>query len=354
MLNPTIALMKKLYSFKTIATLLIISLSASLFAQTGKADFEKVFEKETGDKENVARKNFKNVKRFSYYPDTLPSWFFAPPQGLKSEMFAVGISDPDQDSTTAMKQAFHRAKALAILFGKSKMQYFRDVYTSEQQAGKYTDYRQRFDTYFKVSSMAVVNDDCFTLINSHFTRYNEAVVLVKYTPAKKGSKQVVVQGNALFIEAQVEDAFEVQAEYEIQTAINDIGGKPETTFFLFRQKGNKTYSESRFLNAYLQFPVFVYKYVSPNYPSGSLPLICYSGLWSRYSSELMQSLILTTETNRKTVKNLGQQYNPENANLSREVAQAISTIYINGIEFENDSLRVNFTFDNLNLSSEKP
>ncbi|MBN1989100.1 MAG: hypothetical protein JW783_06890 [Bacteroidales bacterium] len=346
--------MKKLYSLKTFTAVFLLGLSSCLYAQTGKAEFEKIFEKETGEIESAARKNFKNVKRFSYYPDTLPSWFFSPPQGLTSEMFAVGISDPDQDSTTAINQAFHRAKALAILFGKSKMQYFRDVYTSEQQAGKYTDYRQRFDTYFKVSSMAVVSDDCFSLISSHFTRYNEAIVLIRYTPANKGNKQLVVQGNALFIEAQVEDAFEVQAEYELQTAINDIGGKPETTYFMFRQKGNKTYSESRYLNAYLQFPVFVYKYVSPNYPSGILPLICYSGLWSRYSSELIQSLILTTESNKKTVKNLGQQHNPENANLSREVAQALSTIYINGIEFENDTLRINFKFDNLSLNSEKP
>ena len=124
-----------------IATAILLT-NGCLFSQTNQ-DFNKVFEKETADRiEAVKSGKFKNVQILSYYPDTLPKWFFNLPanNGL---VYAMGISDPDMELEKAKELALLRAKTNALLFSNSKVQYFRDIYTSAVEAGRYTNLRDR-------------------------------------------------------------------------------------------------------------------------------------------------------------------------------------------------------------------
>lgn len=334
---------------------IVTGLFSTLFCATGfgqnKQTFEQTFEKETSTRAMGNSKKFKNVRNLSYYPDTLPSWFFNPPQTSASAIYAVGISDPDMELAEAKKLALYRAKVMAGLYSKSKMQYFRDVYTSEEKAGRYTDYRQRFDTYFKISTWSMIDDELFALVDTHFTRYNEYVALVKYTPRGQpdmGSQQFTAVGTVLYIEAQVEDAFEVQAEYELQSSIKQANSNPMVGHYLYREKGNKFLSNSQFMGALIDYPVYIYRYASPAWKENVKPLVSYNGLWSIFARQLLRDLTLTTEQSKIKVKNLGQQYSPETTNLSREVASTISSFFINGIEFANDSVKMDITVQEVN------
>jgi hypothetical protein len=341
--------MKKLVADIASVVFLIAFLSSSSIAQN-KSTFEKTFLKETEGSDNKTSNKFRTITNFSFYPDTLPSWFFVPPQSTSSCIYAIGISDPDMERVKAKEMAIHRAKAMAGLYLNAKMQYFRDVYTSEKESGRYTDYRQRYDTYFKVSSASKVDEASFAVVDSHMTRYNESMILIKYTPETLRSVEsnlLSVVGTVLYIEAQVSDAFEVQAEYELFSAIRQPQNQPEIAHYLYREKGNKFLSNSEFLNSTVEFPVYIYKYASPKWNQNTQPMVSYNGLWSKFTRELLRNLTLTTQQTKTKFKNLGEKYNPAYSNLSREIVSYFAQLKLNGIEFESDTMKLDLSVNEI-------
>ncbi len=310
-----------------------------------KNNFEEIFKKETEGDLKKGRDKFQNIAQLSYYPDTLPTWFFRTPQADINSIYAIGISDPDLTAEDASRQALHRAKTMAILFSKAKIQYFRDVYTSEYHDGVRKRYGQRFDTYFKLSATGYADSTCFTVKEHHFTRYNEAVILIKYTPLEKDSISeapkpglISTVGTALYIEAQIGEAFEPQAEYEFITRLQTPEQTNERAHFVYTQRGNKFLSNSEFDGKKHEFPLYSYKYANPLWQKNTTPLVSYNGLWSIYSKKLLRQLTLETEQTSVSIRTLGEQYSPQMSNLTREVATKTTKMLLNGIEFGVDSI----------------
>jgi hypothetical protein len=327
--------------------LLTVFNSLVLYGQS-QANFEKTFLKETQAKETGFEGfgKFKNITTLSYYPDTIPSWFFNPPVASSNSIYAIGISDPDMTIEEAMAQALYRAKVMAVLFSKSHIQYFRDVYTTEMAQGKYSSFRQRFDTYFKVSGAAYVDSAQFSVVNQHFTRYNEAVVLLQFSPKSLQNEtarhMISTMATVLYIEAQVEDAFEPQAEYEFISALRVIGKPLYGARTMYRQKGNKFLALSEFLGQEITFPLYYYKYANPRWANNTQPLVCYNGLWSQYTKEMLKHLTLATEQSKVKIKTLGSQQVGDNSNLFREIAVKTAQLNLIGIDFGNDTIGFNF------------
>jgi hypothetical protein len=232
---------------------------------------------------------------------------------------------------------------MAILYNKAQIQYFRDIYSVEYTEGTRKKYGQRFDTYFKLSSSGFADSSCFKIISHHFTRYNEAIILVKFTPLvseenSMNNELISMVGTALYIEAQIGEAFEPQAEYEFTTVIRSPKVPIQSSQFTFRQKGNRFLSISEFQGENHDFPLFTYKYANPSWPSNTNPLVSFNGLWSVYSKLLLRQLSLETEQSSVRIRTLEEQYSPEMRNLSREVAIKTAKMQINGIEFGRDSI----------------
>lgn len=317
-------------------------LNSNLFAQD-QQNFNKVFEKETADKNIIKNKGkFKNIEVLSYYPDTLPQWFFRIPTS-NSEVYTVGISDPDMELAKAKELAILRAKSNALLCSNAKIQYFRDIYTSAQEAGRYTNLRQRFDTYFKISASSAVNNDMFAVVDTHFTRYNEYIVLLKYNPtisATNDTFNLTAIGTTLFIEASVDDAFEDQAEYEMMTINQPSQSEQRKAHYLFREKGSRFLSYSAFDNQENEYPVYIYTYASPNWDKTRHAFTSYNGLWSIYTRQLLNYLTLNSQQNSIKLKNLGEQYSSQLSTLTREIASFTAKLSINGINFDSDTLKL--------------
>ncbi len=342
-----LTLMKTRFIIAPLAFVLTIFMLNKTNAQSDT--FIKIFEKETSGNTSNESVKFKNIKQFSFYPDTLPSWFFNLPEGNQNCFYTVGISDPDMEPNKAKEMAMHRAKAIACLFNGSKLQYYRDVYTSEKESGKYTDFRQRFDTYFKVSSLNKVNNYDFALIDSHLTRYNEALVLVKCNiiPLDERNESQSVVGTVIYIENQVENAYEVQAEYELRSSFLQPEKSIISAHSLYREKGNKFLAYSQFLDSIHEFPVYLYKYASPKWDKNSQPLVCYNGLWSKFTREMLRFLTLETEQAKVKVKNLGEKHNPALTNLTRQIVSYKAQFKLNGIDFANDTFKLNLVVNEI-------
>lgn len=343
--------MKKFLLFTSL--FFISTLFFELAGQT-KEEFEKIFLQETENpkKEAGSTPTFKNIQSLSYYPDTLPSWFFSTPRTINGTVYAIGVSDPDLTPEEAAEQAVFRAKTMAGIFSKSKFQYFKDIYTSEQTSEQNYNYHQRFDTYFKITSSIKSVDQNFKIINQHFTKYNEAVVLIEYNKPSENSKnagsiQLSSEATVLYIELQVEEAFEPQAEYELISGIKIPNQQPQTASFKYVTKSNKYYSESNFQGVSMEFPSYFYKYTNPNLPENSEPYTCYRGLWGELSRCLMKQIMQSVENNSVKIKSVGQQYNPEIMNLTREVAIKNARMYLNGIEFGNDAIDFNLEIEDI-------
>ena len=337
--------MKKLYNYTILVFLLIAFIPSNLIGQE-KNKFEKTFLNETSQSQNKTSNKFKNITKISYYPDTLPTWFFTPPQSTMDCIYAVGISDPDMVPDKGKEMAIHRAKAMAGLYINSKLQYLRDVYTSEKQSGKYSDYRQRFDTYFKISSASKLDDASFAVVDSHLTRYNEQMILIKYSPTSlkaEGKNVLTVVGTVLYIEAQVSEAFEVQAEYELLSALKQTESTTQSAHYLYREKGNKFLSNSEYLKSKIEFPVYIYKYAAPTWDKNTQPLVSYNGLWSKFTRELLRNLTHTTQQTKTRIKNLGEKYNPATSNLARETVSYLAQLKLNGIVFERDTMKLDLS-----------
>lgn len=333
-------------------TLFLIFTVNCLFAQS-KEEFEKIFLKETqGNGSTAKHEEFKNISTLSYNPDTLPIWFFNTPTSTDGAVYAIGISDPDLPFEDAINQAAFRAKTMAILYNRVQIQYFRDVYSIEYTEGKYTRFGQRFDTYFKLSASGFADSNCFYIEDKHITRYNEALVLVRYTPiepnrANMANDLISTVGTALYIEAQIGDTFEPQAEYGFTSTIKIANGSAQSSNFTYREKGNRFLSMSEFMGKTHNFPLFAYRYSNPNWASNTNPLVSYSGLWSIFSKKLLRQLALETEQSSTRIRTLDEKYSSQMRNLSREVAIKNAKLHINGIEFGADSIVFNINIIDL-------
>ncbi|MFW5706730.1 MAG: hypothetical protein ACOC12_02310, partial [Bacteroidota bacterium] len=143
----------QLHLLQLLFTLLLLFWGISLVAQTPSKHFLEIFEKETNQIGSQESKygNFKHTGKLSFFPDTLPVWFFQPPVPEHNQVYAIGISDPDLPAQEGFQQAYYRARVMAVLFNGARIEYFRDVFTSDQDQGAGDRYRQRFDTFFRLT-----------------------------------------------------------------------------------------------------------------------------------------------------------------------------------------------------------
>jgi len=327
----------------TVIFFLVTNISGS---SQNKQQYEKILDKETSPESATSSKGkFKNVKNIGFYPDSLPQWFFQIPE-IYSGIVAVGVSDPDMELSLAKEQAIFRAKSMALLYEKATVQYFRDIYSKAIEVEKYTTYRERFDTYFKISAQALISDNLFAVLDTHVTRYNEYVVLLQYSPLDSGTVEsdnvykLKVLGSGLMVEASFDEAIDNQAEYEFCCTIPDSATSINADF-IFREKGLRFLTSSEYNGSKIDYPVYPYKYVSNASTSvTSLPLTSYSGLWSVCTRQLIRYLSLNAQNSSIKLKNMNDDFQEEAVNLTREIASFYARLKINGIKFDNDTLKM--------------
>lgn len=307
-----------------------------------KQKFEKIFEKETSGQVAGSTK-FQNIKQLSYYPDTLPAWFFQPGI-LGSGYYAVGISDPDMTWEEAKQQAILRAKTLAVWQERCKIQYFKDIYTDAREVQRYTTLNERFDIYFKLSAGIKVTQNMFAVVDTHFTRFNEYIVALRYFPTSNFQQSDTLSpfisfASVFYVSASFDGTEENQAEYDVKNFIQTPGLSTQGFEFVYREKGTKFMSVSSVNGKPVEYPAYPYSYTLPGASNRKQVLVSYNGLWSIVIRELLNTVMLNTQPLSVRLKNIDQKYTSGINRLAREIASFDSQLRINGIKFDNDSLK---------------
>ncbi len=288
-----------------------------------------------------------NIARVSYYPDSLPKWFFSPPPSGGDQYYAIGISDPDMPKDSATAQAVERAKGMIALQVDSKIQYFRDIYNIERISGKYTDQGQKYDTYYKISASIPFSTPNFAVIDSHFTRFNEQVLLVKYSLpiVAKSDEEVDAKVSIVKLEYTMNNVFELQEEYDVN--FYQDCKNPEMNVvnnYVYRLRDWRYSFMSHRQSKVHNYPSYTYKYYGLNDYDSTVVFTSYPGLWAGLVRGWMREMTNHAEQGRKFVRSIGDIYLPKSENIVRETARISGCFGFQGLRCIDDKLQVNLLF----------
>ncbi len=290
---------------------------------------------------------FMHIERLSYYPDSLPSWFFNPPLSGGDEFFAIGISDPDMTKDSANMQALERAKGMIAFQVDSKIQYFRDIYNIERVSGRYTDQGQKYDTYYKITSTIPFSNPDFTVVDSHFTRFNEQVLLVKYLLPRivKTGEEVEAKASIVKLEFTLNNVFELQEEYDVNFFQDCSDPKLNTVNnYTYRLRDWRYSYTSQRQSKVHNYPSYAYKYYGPNEYDSTVVFSSYPGLWAGFVRGWMREMTGHAEQGRKFVRSIGDTYSPKSENIVRETSRIRGSFGFQGLRFSDEKLQVTLFF----------
>lgn len=329
-----------------VVNILIISIIScvNVFSQQSKLLYEISRQKQN---EVSLSPKFVHIERLSYYPDSLPSWFFNPPQSGSDDFYAIGVSDPDMTRDSARLQAIERAKGMIAFQVDSKIQYFRDIYNIERVNGRYTEQGQKYDTYYKVSSSIPFYEPSFAVVDSHFTRYNEQIVLVKYSPLPNVTSNDALEAQAAVVrlEFSLNNVYELQEEYDLHF-FQDCKRTEYNTdnSYQYRLRDYRFSFSSAVKSKVHNYPSYNYKYYGPDEYDSTIVFTSYPGLWGGIVRGWMREMTTHAEAGRKFVRSIGDVYQPKSENIVRESSRIRGSFGLQSVRLKDDKIQVNMLF----------
>lgn len=319
-----------------IKNVLIVVICCFLSLSDGYAqdnNFKKTFEKEVTKKDPRSNAMFKLAK-IPWAPVELPSWFFNPP---KDGVYGVGISDPDMERKEAYEMAELRAKAMAGLFTNVRVRYIKDNYASMREDQRSELYTEKFDTYGRIDTRL---KGSFEIVDTLFTDYNEAVVLVKFNESKLLPKETInIEGKILFIEFTYGIKSEFQNKYEL--TVEAFSGRKKLNDFYYNlyEVGSKYNYISKLNGKEFDAPGFYYKYT---FPGSDKPTYCNNGIWKEYVKRVLREMQYLAESSSFHMQESGDSHTSgKEEKLFRQTANRNYSFGLQNIVFKNDTIEVN-------------
>lgn len=347
---------------KNIILLLVLSLSsAGIYAQdiklskkiskietknitisNNKKEYEKLFEKEF---EEYSKRNIQHI--YDIIPENLPDWFFTYPSNSNNTYLAIGISDPNMTEEEAIQQASIRARGIISLLNNCEFKNITDDYTNLQESKRFSEYATKFQDFAKANASLNFNNRKIKIVNKFFTKYNEAIVLLKVQVTNKQenitSTSVVSEHMQIFIENDIGVEkieffnFKIKELNKQTDSINNLKysyRKINTEFEINSQWNNKIY----------EFPdrSFNYQNISiDDIKIDSLNIIsnrCNKGLWNAYITTLLSNMTLKSKKFPANIKNSNDNYSTSNQDLIRTISKNKLQFDINNTKIKANNL----------------
>ncbi len=204
------------------------NVSKSDLIDKDKSDYEqKVFNSafdQSDDSLESARKLYDRI------PEKLPDWLFLS-YNQNNVYRTIGISDPNMDRQEAYKQAILRAKALFALLNYSNTSNITDDYTNLVESGKYALYATKFQDFAVTRVKFPYSNSDITLIDTFYTKYNEAIVLIElnypgYSSNHKDTLDVKAEHLQVFTERDFKkekiDFFNIAIKDKLHTDTSEL------------------------------------------------------------------------------------------------------------------------------------
>ncbi|MEA3316588.1 MAG: hypothetical protein U9R54_01370 [Bacteroidota bacterium] len=307
-----------------------------------QSEYEVLFEKEF---EELTQKDWQHM--FDIIPEDLPKWFFSYPTNTNTTYYAIGISDPGMEEEQAIQQASIRAKAIIALTQNCEFKNITDDYTNLRESQKYSEYSTKFQDYAKADAKLNFNTKKTEILNKFFTKYNEAIVLLK---AQSGNRKKNLNTTSVIsehLQIFIEDEIGIQKIEFYNLNIDELYKKSNSTNNLtYNYKTINTDFEinSKWNNVSIKLPDRSYNYqniINDTIAIDSLNIIsnrCNKGLWNSYLSTLLSNMTLKSKKFSAGIKNSNDNYNTNNQGLVRTISKNELIFDINKTQIKDNYL----------------
>jgi len=335
----------------TIAFLLMILLASTqiVFSQHDSdrdyQKFKKYFDQEIG--QTIDDTNRLNT--YVLHPASLPGWFFKVPQSENNTFYAIGISDPGLNPQDALEMAVLRAKCIFAFMLEPDVVSLADNYSDEKPDDRTDEFNTKYISYFQVRSVLKFNDNDFTLVEKNVTSFDEAVVLLRYTPGIENSLLFTAEANVYQVERQKNNASQMEEKYHIKGILNnqcpELFSLDYTIYSI-----NNIYEIKSVQNQILyNYPCLNYKYAGRSNSKASDSIQVFRsklnyGLWKSFLEVFLQEMYVLSQNQPVKIKQVGDDYTSRTQHLSREITRATPAVKINLIDVYNNHLYIHLDY----------
>jgi hypothetical protein len=310
-----------------------------LFAvgQIDRKRFENIFDEETNNDKYSKRENHSGVYQF-VPPQDLPDWFVSPPISSGSDIFSIGISDPEMDTTEALEQAILRAEIMANVFRKATTQLLCDFFSNEvNQSNQIV-----FEHFARVSAKLPNQTGNYELVNTYRNRFDETLVLIKYIPPKRvrANQLQTIKLELYRSEVETSSIGEYESIYELIVQPESVSeGRP--AFFQLTELGKRSDVVSGKDKEEKQVPIYSLKYTGLPMADSAKACFLSHGLWKDYYKSALIQMLEKAREKPENISYLGDNYNSESfQKLTRGVSVNKMRFVLTGIKGEQNQLKV--------------
>jgi len=323
---------------KHLLTVLLYFIITSLPAQLDKTKFEQVFGEEFEDSKYSKRKSHSGVYQYTK-PQMVPDWFINPPVTEGNEVFAIGISNPQMDTTEALYLAITRARVMANVLRKSTTQLLCDFFQNE---GNNTN-NIVFEHFGRINSFLPANDK-FEIVETYRNEFDETMVLIKYKAPRKVKPEELNKIRLELYRNEIETGSRGSFEsiYEIQVKSNEIA-MPDPMLYRLTELGPRFDVVNYIEGQKKEIPIYSLRY--KGLPSqDSVEYTSFShGLWNEYFRSVLLYIVTIAREKPENIQYMGETDVFETESMEK-LTRGISTnrmrFVITGFSTTNNRLKV--------------
>ncbi len=282
-------------------------------------------------------------------PESLPEWFFNWPVSDTANIYALGISDPGMEEDEAIKLATFRAWVLSFILDGVLVENVTDFFTVYQQTGSGSHYETKFEEYSKLYDKKQTFRSPFMVLDTHITRYGEALVWVKsgFNSGAFKCDSSDYEASVFNVGREVSGGYENHGLVELNANIY----YPDSTasfFYRYRNYEDRHGIKSAFNGAEVptHYENFYYHMNNPaRQPADNIIRLEY-GLWNSYIQNIFKQIVSKGFKYSSYIKKMRDVYRKKsNEDLTRVVSRNKIFFRITGIQLnKNDGLMVNIQF----------
>lgn len=307
-----------------------------LNAQIDKENFEKTFNEELNDDKYSKRENHSGKYQYTK-PQQVPSWFVNPPTSQDNEVYAIGISDPEMDTTAGLEMALYRAQVMANVLNRSTTQLLCDFFLNEVDNSSDIVYE-----HFSRINARIPEENVFDIVNIYRNSYDETLILIKYTRPKYKRKDRMnpIKLEVYKNEIQSSRYGNFESIYELYVESNSIT-EPNPMFYQITEIGPRHDVVSAQQEDKKQVPIYQLQYVGlPNSDSTKANSFSH-GLWKEYYKSLMSYIINKAREKPENIKHISDAYQQNSLEkLTRGISVNRMRFMLTGITAKGNSLHV--------------
>lgn len=339
--------------FRLLSCILFLIVIIPLVAQeTGNNQIENDYRnfRETFDQEFTGIDSSLSTKEIALHPVQLPNWLAEIPDSTENCVYAIGISDPGMSFEEAIDLATLRAKVILALLYKPEISSITDNYSNELTKSSVDKFFTKYVNYYQVFAALPFHQNDFQLVEQSFNSFNEAIVLLKYTPnlhANTQTDSLMLKVDIYLAERQQSNRFEIEEKYEVYGLSKENNNENDVDIFYYFFKSVNQFYEiiSRYNGRELDFPQNLFRYQSlhktvSTHEESSISYKLTNGLWKAYLQSLIQNYTEPSENPDMNVAQLGDHYSSKTQNLSRELVLASPNFRLSGLHISNNRLSV--------------